>query len=221
MPEVALAREEGRGGGRGNAARVAWEGTGKGLVGTQDSTHEAPATCAPPPPHYLPFLAPTCPLLLYQQDLEAFGEALVVMKPIQWHLMGLGGDRVLWGHGANAWGNDQDPLGDIWGAVGGKQEDEWVVFWRGGRWVGGALGAVSRWGEHDGQRGDIITDYITVIGSRVLGEVGRTVGEVSGRRLGGDTGEAGHRGQGPDRSAGLCPRCPQWPWPAGTWSSSG
>lgn len=50
MPEAALAREEGRGMG-GNAAQVAWEGTGKRLVGIQESTHEAPATHAPPPPH--------------------------------------------------------------------------------------------------------------------------------------------------------------------------
>ena len=34
-------------------------------------------------------------MLLLQKGLEAFGEAQVVMKPIQWHLVGLGGDRVL------------------------------------------------------------------------------------------------------------------------------
>lgn len=37
---------------------------------------------------------------------------------------------------------------DFGGAVQGKQEDEWVVFWRGGRRAGGALGALSQWGEH-------------------------------------------------------------------------
>lgn len=55
-----------------------------------------------------------------------------------------------------------------------------------------------------------------VTGRKVLGKVG----EVSGLRFEGTWGKPAAEGEDPDRSA-LRPPCPQWPWPAGTWSSLG
>lgn len=62
--------------------------TGKGLAGTPEGTHGSPAACVPPTPPLASVLGSNlpgwaAPPLLYQQDLEAFGEVQVVMKPIQ------------------------------------------------------------------------------------------------------------------------------------------
>lgn len=110
--------------GGGNAARVAWEGTGKGLVGTLGNTDGVPAPRSPRLPHELPFGAPAC-LDGQTPTAVSAGSGGIRGSPGGHEADPVASDgtwwgRALWGHGADAWGNDQDPLGDIWGAVGGQ-----------------------------------------------------------------------------------------------------
>lgn len=96
MPEAAQAREEGW---WGEGMQPGWPGRAqeRGWWG-----HSVTQTgFLPPALHVFPMSFPLGlqpawmdkPPLLYQQDLEAFGEVQEVMKPIQWHLMGLGGEE--------------------------------------------------------------------------------------------------------------------------------